>query len=172
MAKIQMRYLGIVFAALVAGSLPFAYGQSAGQAITTTGGSFNIEPTFTWQDRTGRLEFNYFLADTGARQDHLDYDVEIFDGSGGRIFSAAANINQSVIHTSEGRTIVTYDFKENGSYVVKVTVHALGLPPIPITPESVTIPVEVTPEFPAGVMLAAVATMSAAIIASRRFRKA
>jgi hypothetical protein len=169
-----MRYFGILLAALVAGALnlSYAYGQSAGQAITTSGGSFNIESTFTWQDRTGKLDFNYFVADTGARQDHLDYDVEIFDESGERIFSAAANINQSVIHTSEGKSIVTYDFKQNGNYVIKVTIFALGLPPIPITPESVTMPVRVTPEFPATVMVAVVATISAAIVASRLFRKA
>lgn len=165
-----MKYRGILALAALLGAANFTHAY--GQAMTTTGGSFNIEPEFTWQDRAGRLEFNYFQADTGARQDHLDYDVEIFDDLGKRIFSAAASINQPVIHTSEGRTIVNYDFKENGNYVVKATVYATGLPPIPITPESVTIPVRVTPEFPASVIVAVIAAMSATIVASRWFKRA
>lgn len=147
-----------------------AAGQGGGgMRMTTSGaGSLDILLDPTWSE-DANVMFNISFLEPGTDQphQHQDYDV-IIRQDGNQIFSAAAKINQPLIHTAEAAISIPFKFEENGNYTVEVQILGLGFPPVPIAPETATFQIQVTPEFPAGVVLGVAAAIAGSIALTRK----
>ncbi len=162
-------YIVALAAVLAAGS--FAVPVYA-QGMEQTGGTLDIMLEPAWSDNGGnegasaQLRVSFIDPATGQLHQHQDYDFVILQ-NGNEVFRASSVTGQQVIHNVPGTLTVPYTFEQNGDYVVRVELHGIGLPPIPIAPEYSDFPITVTPEFPAGALGAVAAVMAGAIAAAR-----
>jgi hypothetical protein len=134
-----------------------------GMEKPTSKGTLDISLTPTWGD-AGETTFTVSFLNPGTDtvHQHQDYDFRILKG-GQQVFSAARQTGQAVLHNVEGTLTIPYTFQENGDYTVQLYLAGTGIPAIP-TDEEATFPITVTPEFPAGGILAAVMAASFATI--------
>ena len=123
-----------------------------------------LEPT--WDANSTKFKVSFLEPGTDTPHQHQDYNFVILQ-DGKEVFNAAKQIGQSAIHNAEGTITVPYKFQQNGYYVVQVLIYGLGLPAIP-TDGAVEFSVSVTPEFPAGVLVAVAAAVGIGAIAARR----
>lgn len=163
-----------LFASAVLTAIPAAaFGQESGggMRMTTSGnGSLDILLEPIWgEDAKVSLNIMFLNPGTEERHQHQDYDVVIRQ-DGNQIFSAAGALNQQLLHNVPGNVTIPYKFEQNGNYTVEVQVLGLGLPPIPIAPETATFPIQVTPEFPTGMVLAVTAAIAGSIALTRKFK--
>lgn len=148
-----------------------AYAQQGGggMEMPTSKGTLDISLTPTWGD-AGETTFTVSFLNPGTDtvHQHQDYDFRILKG-GQQVFSAARQTGQAVLHNVEGTLTIPYTFQENGDYTVQLYLAGTGIPAIP-TDEEATFPITVTPEFPAGGILAAVmaASLTIGIVLSQR----
>ena len=146
-----------------------AYAQEGGMIKTTDKGTLDIRLAPAWSD-AGEATFTVSFLNPGTDtvHQHQDYDFRILK-DGQEVFSAARQTGQSVLHNVEGTLTIPYTFQENGDYTVQVFLAGTGIPAIP-TDEEATFPITVTPEFPAGGILAVVlaASLTTAIVLSQR----
>ncbi len=153
---------------LAAGSFAVpAYAQSMEQ--TTSGGTLDITLDQELDPNDPKkIEFHVGFIDpaTGQPHQHQDYDFVILQGDS-EVFRASEQTGQQVLHNVEGTLTVPYTFQQTGDYTVRVELHGLGLPPIPIAPEQADFSITVVPEFPAGAVGAVAAVMAGAIAAAR-----
>jgi hypothetical protein len=172
-----MAYLRYVLAGILAiGVLSMyptnSYAQEGTWIVPTSGGSLDVMLEQIWtDDGSARFKISFLNPNTTQVHEHQDYDV-LFRQGEDQIFSAAASINQPLIHNVEGTVTVPvepYTFPP-GDYVVEVQVLGLGFPPIPINPETATFPITVIPEFPAGMIAAVAVVMAGSIALTRRFK--
>jgi hypothetical protein len=149
-----------------------AYAQDGGMVQTTSKGTLDVRLAPTWNEG-GQSDFNVSFLNPGTNtlHEHQDYDFRILR-DGQQVFSAANQIGQNVLHNVEGTLTIPYTFQENGDYTIQVYLAGTGIPAIP-TDEEATFPITVTPEFPAGGILAAVlaASMITAVVLSQRMKK-
>jgi Filamin/ABP280 repeat len=141
-----------------------AFAQESGMVKSTNKGTLDIGLAPTWSD-AGQATFTVSFLNPGTESvhQHQDYDVRILKGGQQQVFSAAGQTGQAVLHNVEGTLTIPYTFQENGDYTVQVFLAGTGIPAIP-TDEEATFPITVTPEFPAGGILAAVMTASLTIV--------
>lgn len=163
------RYILAAFllAASFAGS--FAYAQQPGMRSNTTGGSVDVLVNPIWgddADPTTNFEVKFLRPGTDTIQEHIDYNF-VIKKDGQQVFTAAVP-GQPLLHTVEGVTI-PYKFESNGDYTIEVSVDGINF--VPISTETATFGVNVTPEFPAGALVAVAAVMGAAVVLSRRFMR-
>lgn len=151
---------------------PIAYAQEGGMMKTTSKGTLDIRLDPVWTEGgQGQFTVSFLNPGTDTPHQHQDYDVRILK-DGQQVFSAATNgTGQAILHNVEGTVTVPYTFQQNGDYTIQVYLAATGIsPPIP-TDEDATFSINVTPEFPAGVVLATLAVfMTTAIFLTQRFR--
>lgn len=133
--------------------------EGGGMRDTTSKGTLDIMVEPIWkEDRSASFRVSFFNPGTDTLHEHQDYDFRILK-DGVQIFSAAQQTGQPLIHNVEGTITVPYTFQENGDYTIQVFLGRTGIaPPIP-TEEEVEFPVTVVPEFPIGIVGAAVAAM-------------
>jgi hypothetical protein len=166
------------FAALLLGAIfsvttttTAAYAQDGGMVKTTSKGTLDIRLAPAWSDG-GQATFTVSFLNPGTDtvHEHQDYDFRILK-DGQQVFSAANQTGQAVLHNVEGTLTVPYTFQENGDYTIQVYLAGTNIPAIP-TDEEATFPITVTPEFPAGGVLAAVlaASMTTALVLSQRIK--
>jgi hypothetical protein len=165
-----------LFTALVLGAIlsilttaTSAYAQDGGMMQTTSKGTLDIRLAPTWNEG-GQATFAVSFLNPGTEtlHEHQDYDFRILR-DGQQVFSAANQVGQPLLHNVEGTLTVPFTFQENGDYTIQVYLAGTGIPAIP-TDEEATFPITVVPEFPAGIMTAALAvliTVSGAIFAQR-----
>lgn len=122
-----------------------------------------LEPM--WSADSTKFKVSFLEPGTDTLHQHQDYNFVILQ-DGKEVFNAAKQIGQSAIHNAEGTITVPFKFEKNGDYKVQVLIYGLGLPAIP-RDDTVEFSVNVTPEFPAGVLVAA-AAIAGGIIAARR----
>src|SRR5918998_2492721 len=150
-----------------------AYAQEGAMLKTTDKGTLDIRLTPTWSEG-GQAAFNVSFLNPGTEtvHEHQDYDFRILK-DGQQVFSAANQTSQAVIHNVEGTATIPYTFQENGDYTIQVYLAGTGISPTIPTDEEATFPITVTPEFPAGGILAAVlaASMITAVVLSQRMKK-
>jgi hypothetical protein len=124
-----------------------------------------VEPT--WGDgsqATFKVSFLKPSADT--IQQHIDYDFAIMK-DGQKVFSAVP-AGQPLLHTAEGVVTIPYTFQGNGDYSIQVSIAGINF--VPISTETATFPIKVVPEFPIGVIGAAMAALiGATVVLSRKF---
>lgn len=150
---------------------PIAYAQEGGMMKTTSKGTLDIRLDPVWTEGgQGQFTVSFLNPGTDTPHEHQDYDVRILK-DGQQVFSAANQTGQAILHNVEGTVTVPYTFQQNGDYTIQVYLAATGIsPPIP-TDEDATFSINVTPEFPAGVLLATLAVfMTTAIFLTQRFR--
>ena len=154
---------------------PIAYAQEGGMMKTTSKGTLDIRLDPVWTEGgQGQFTVSFLNPGTDTPHQHQDYDVRILK-DGQQVFSAATNgTGQAILHNVEGTVTVPtapFTFQQNGDYTIQVYLAATGIsPPIP-TDEEATFSINVTPEFPAGVLLAALAVfMTTTIFLTQRFR--
>ncbi len=168
------RYLVAALLAAIIGTgiPPSAYSQESGASMTKplSGGSLDImlEPIIS-NSTDVRFKVSFLNPNSTVLHEHQDYDFVIKQGES-EIFSAAGVLNQPLLHNANGNITIPYAFEQNGDYTVEVRVLGLGFPPIPINPETATFPIQVTPEFPVGIIGAAAALVGVALVATRGFK--
>ena len=150
-----------------------SFAQQEGWIVKTSGaGSLDIMLEQIWtDDGTARFKISFLQPNTTTLHEHQDYDVLIKQGDN-QIFSAAAEINQPLIHNAEGVITIPlqpFQFPQNGDYTVEVQVLGLGFPPIPINPETATFPITVVPEFPVGLGVFA-AVIASSVLMTRKLK--
>jgi hypothetical protein len=161
-------YLAFVLAATLASAFAApAYAEGMMQHPSGSKLDVTLDPQFG-QDGQANLKVSFLMTGTKNVQQHIDYNVVVKDGSGKEVFDAAKQTNQQVLHTAEGTVTIPFKFPQNGSY--KITVGIFGILFNPITPETAEFSVNVTPEFPAGV-IAAVGIVMAVAMAATRLKK-
>ncbi len=148
-----------------------AYAQESGMVKATSKNTLDISLAPTWGD-AGEATFTVSFLNPGTEtvHQHQDYDFRILK-DGQQVFSAARQTGQAVLHNVEGTLTVPYTFQENGDYTVQVYLAGTGIPAIP-TDEEATFPITVTPEFPAGGILAVVlaSSLTTVIVLSQRMK--
>jgi hypothetical protein len=149
------------------------YAQDGGMVQTTSKGTLDISLAPTWNEG-GQATFAVSFLDPGTEtlHQHQDYDFRILK-DGQQVFSAANQTGQALLHNVEGTLTIPYTFQENGDYTIQVYLAGTGISPTIPTDEEATFPITVTPEFPAGGILAAVlaASMITAVMLSQRMKK-
>ena len=149
------------------------YAQDGGMVQATSKGTLDISLAPTWNEG-GQATFAVSFLDPGTEtlHQHQDYDLRILK-DGQQVFSAANQTGQAVLHNVEGTSTIPYTFQENGDYTIQVYLAGTGISPTIPTDEEATFPITVTPEFPAGGILAAVlaASMITAVVLSQRMKK-
>jgi hypothetical protein len=170
-ALLLVAIFGVITTTAIA---PIAYAQEGGMMKTTSKGTLDIRLDPVWTEGgQGQFTVSFLNPGTDTPHQHQDYDVRILK-DGQQVFSAANQTGQAILHNVEGTvTIPTapFTFQQNGDYTIQVYLAATGIsPPIP-TDEDATFSINVTPEFPAGVLLATLAVfMTTAIFLTQRFR--
>ena len=148
-----------------------AYAQESGMVKSTSKGTLDISLAPTWSD-AGQATFTVSFLTPGTQtiHQHQDYDFKIMK-DGQQVFSAAGQTGQPVLHNVEGTLTIPYTFQDNGDYTAQVFLAGTGIPAIP-TDEEATFPITVTPEFPAGGILAVVlaASLTAVIVLPQRMK--
>ena len=149
------------------------YAQDGGMVQATSKGTLDISLAPTWNEG-GQATFAVSFLDPGTEilHQHQDYDFRILK-DGQQVFGAANQTGQAVLHNVEGTSTIPYTFQENGDYTIQVYLAGTGISPTIPTDEEATFPITVTPEFPAGGILAAVlsASMITAVVLSQRMKK-
>ena len=160
--------LGTIFSVT---AVTAAYAQDGGMAQTTSKDTLDIRLAPTWNEG-GQATFSVSFLNPGTDtlHEHQDYDFRILR-DGQQVFSAANQTGQAVLHNVEGTLTIPYTFQENGDYTIQVYLAGTGIPAIP-TDEEATFPITVTPEFPAGGILAVVlaASLASVIVLSQRMK--
>jgi hypothetical protein len=163
--------VGAVFSITTTTIAALAYAQESGMVRTTNKGTLDISLAPTWSD-AGQATFTVRFLNPGTEtvHQHQDYDFRILK-DGQQVFSAARQTGQAVLHNVEGTLTVPYTFQENGDYTIQLYLAGTGIPAIP-TDEEATFPIIVTPEFPAGGILAVVmaASLTTVIMLSQRMK--
>jgi hypothetical protein len=177
--EIAMAYTALILV-LLAATVAFttiptnSFAQQEGWIVKTSGaGSLDIMLEQIWtDDGTARFKISFLQPNTTTLHEHQDYDVLIRQGDN-QIFSAAAEINQPLIHNAEGVITIPlqpFQFPQNGDYTVEVQVLGLGFPPIPINPETATFPITVVPEFPVGLIGVFAAVIASSVLMTRKLK--
>lgn len=174
-----MAYAAFVITLLLASVLltnipTYSYAQQEGWIMRTSGaGSLDIMLEQNWTENgTARFKISFLQPNSTALHEHQDYDILIRQGDN-QIFSAAAAINQPLIHNVEGVVTIPqqpFQFPQNGEYTIEVQVLGLGFPPIPITPETASFQITVTPEFPLGLTGVLAGIIAGSIMLTRKLR--
>jgi hypothetical protein len=163
--------LGAIFSITTAATA--VYAQDGGMVQTTSKGTLDISLAPTWNEG-GQATFAVSFLDPGTEtlHQHQDYDLRILK-DGQQVFSAANQTSQALLHNVEGTLTIPYTFQENGDYTIQVYLAGTGISPTIPTDEEATFPITVTPEFPAGGIVAAVlaASMITAVVLSQRMKK-
>lgn len=150
-----------------------AYAQDGGMVQATSKGTLDISLAPTWNEG-GQATFAVSFLDPGTEtlHQHQDYDFRILK-DGQQVFSAANQTGQAILHNVEGTLTIPYTFQENGDYTILVYLAGTGISPTIPTDEEAIFPITVTPEFPAGGILAAVlsASITTAVVLSQRMKK-
>lgn len=138
--------------------------------VTTSKGSLDIqlEPI---ESSTPEVKYKVSFLNPGTEtlHQHQDYDFKILR-DGQQLFSAAATVNQPLIHNVEGSITVPYTFQQGGDYSIQVDILGLGFGPTLVpTDESAVFQVVVTPEFPTGAAIAVAALVGITITLTRKF---
>lgn len=163
--------IALLLAAIFSITTAAAYAQEGGMVETTTKGTLDVRLEPMWGEG-GQANFNvsFFNPGTSTLHQHQDYDFRILRGDQ-QVFSAANQTGQAVLHNVEGTLTVPYTFEENGDYTIRVNLAGTGIAPTIPTDEEATFSITVTPEFPAGVLIAALAAfMVTAIVVAQRFK--
>jgi hypothetical protein len=170
MASIIFFLIAVLLAAIFSITTAAAYAQESGMVQTTSKGTLDVRLEPTWSEG-GQASFNVSFLNPGTNtlHQHQDYDFKILRG-GQVVFSAANQTGQSILHNVEGTLTVPYTFQENGDYSVQVDLAGTGIGPTIPTDEEATFSIAVTPEFPAGLLVAALAALmtTAIVLAQRR----
>ncbi len=149
-----------------------AHAQDGSMVKTTSDGTLDISLEPMWSEG-GEASFQVSFLDPGTDtvHEHQDYDFRILK-DGQVVFSTSSQTGQALLHNVEGTLTVPYTFQENGDYTVQVYLAGTGIAPTIPTDEEATFPITVVPEFPAGVMTAALAVLitGSATIFAQRFK--
>ena len=123
-----------------------------------------IDPQLTGTD--SKLKVSFLKQGTETIQQHIDYNVVVKDKDGKQIFSAATG-GQPLLHTAEGVVTIPVTFPGNGQYDVDVSV--AGILFVPMNTQTASFSLNVTPEFPIGVVgVVMAALVGATVILSRK----
>jgi hypothetical protein len=130
----------VIMIHLLAGTqIPHSIHAQEGMMQTTDGGSLNVSLEPTWEDDGQALfKITFYEVGTDKVQRHVDFGFSIYANE-------TQLSGQSALHTSSGIVFIPQNFKENGSYSLKISVHGVNF--IPTSTEFVEFPVSVTPEF-------------------------
>jgi hypothetical protein len=148
--------------------------QQGGWIVNTSGkGSLDIMLEQNWTaNGTARFKISFLQPNSTALHEHQDYDILIRQGDN-QIFSAAAQLNQPLLHNVEGVVTIPqqpFQFPQNGNYTIEVHVLGLGFPPLPITPETASFPITVTPEFPVGLTGILAGVIASSVLLTRKLK--
>jgi hypothetical protein len=171
MARSIFFLIALFIAAVFSITMAVAYAQDGGMVKTTSKGTLDVRLEPMWSEG-GQASFNvsFLNPGTGTLHQHQDYDFKILKGDQ-EVFSAANQTGQAVLHNVEGTLTVPFTFQENGDYTVQVDLAGTGIGPTIPTDEEATFSITVTPEFPAGIVAAALAAfMTTAIVLTQRLK--
>jgi hypothetical protein len=171
MASSMFFLIALLLAAIFSITTAASYAQEGGMVKTTSKGTLDVRLEPTWSEG-GQASFSvsFLNPGTGTLHQHQDYDFKILKGDQ-EVFSAANQTGQAVLHNVEGTLTVPYTFQENGDYTVHVNLAGTGIAPTIPTDEDATFSITVAPEFPAGVLAAALAAfMTTAIVLAQRLK--
>jgi hypothetical protein len=162
-------FIALLLAAILSITIGAAYAQGGGMMQATSKGTLDVRLEPVWSDG-GQANFNVSFLNPGTAtpHQHQDYDFRILK-DGQTVFSAANQTGQAVLHNVEGTLTVPYTFQQNGDYTIQVHLAGTGIAPTIPTDEDATFAITVAPEFPAGILAAALAaSMTTAIVLARR----
>jgi hypothetical protein len=152
-----LRYILFAFALLanLLAYIPYSPAVAQERIIlkaTSDQGTFLVEMTWTPEDigRKNAFDIRFIEPETGEEIEDVLYDISIHRGG-----------DREILRRDQTATMQEFTFDEPGSYEIRVDdIEDLG--------ESVTIPLQVTPEFPPGTIALASAAIGATIFAAWR----
>lgn len=158
--------LAAAVALIFASAIP-AYAEPMTKPSSGNSLNISVDPQ-VGQDGQANIKVSFYKKGTTTSQDHVDYNVVVKDGSGKEIFNAAKSVNpnQEFVHkATDPNVTIPYKFPQNGSYTIVVSIYSIVF--VPINPESADFSINVTPEFPAGAIVAVGVVMTVAMAATR-----
>jgi len=166
-------FVFLAFAAVLTSSIfiPMmqqAFADHPEMRAETSGGTLEVllEPSPQPIEDTESTQFKltFLQPGTDSVQEHVDYDFIIIKG-GQEVFKASVDTGQPLLHTTEGTVTIPYKFEEQGDHTVRIVM--AGIRFIPIDPETAEFAINVTPEFPAGIIAPLAAALAFAAILKR-----
>lgn len=139
-----------LLASLLAGTQAAAQEQIMLEAASDQG-TFTVEITWTPDDigSANAFDIRFIEPETGEEIEDVVYDFSIYSGD-----------ERQVLRRDQTATRQEFAFGEPGSYEIRIDdIEGLG--------ERAAVPIQVTPEFPAGA-LALAAALGAAVLAAAR----
>jgi hypothetical protein len=158
--------------AAIAASVPAVAHAQEGMRSPLSGNSLDVLVEPTWSDG-GQASFKVSFLQPGSDtvQIHIDYNLVIRQD--GQVVFRATPPGQPLLHTAEGVVMIPppnqpYKFPSNGDYTIEVSVAGINF--IPMSNETATFDVVVTPEFPPAALggMAAVLVTTAIVLARYR----
>ena len=161
-------YILVLTAAVLVSAAFVQPAFAEGMRQASSDGSLDVMVDPEWgENRQVQLRISFLHPGTDTVHEHIDYDVKISDSDGNVVYSAAAELNQSTLHTEPGSVTIPYRFAEDGSYTI--TVEMTGILFVPISPETAEFSVTVVPEFSSAIFAAA--AVIAGAIATAKMRR-
>jgi hypothetical protein len=160
--------IALLLAAVFSISLTAAHAQDAGMTKPINSKpslDVRIEPQLSGSE--GKVKVSFLKQGTETVQQHIDYNVVAKDKDGKQIFSAAQG-GQPTLHTAEGVVTIPVQFPGNGQYNIEVSVS--GILFVPMNTETAMFSLNVTPEFPVGMVgVVMAALVGATVVLARKF---
>jgi hypothetical protein len=115
-------------------------------------GAFLVEITWTLDDigRANTFDIRFIEPETEREIEDVKYDIAIYNGD-----------TREIQRTDQDSLQQKFSFSDPGPYTIKIS-NVDGLD------ENVSIPIQVTPEFPSGVLVLAATIIGAMIFVARR----
>ncbi|HEY7735068.1 MAG TPA: hypothetical protein VIB07_09775 [Nitrososphaera sp.] len=116
-------------------------------------GTFIVEMTWTPDDigHDNTFSIRFIEPETSAELEDMEYDIMVYEESG----------SQELRRVDQTASEQRFSFEEPGSYTIRIDdIDGLG--------EGASFPIQVTPEFPAGVLGVVAGLMGAIAILARR----
>lgn len=115
-------------------------------------GTFTVEITWTPDDigNANAFDIRFIEPETGEEIEDVIYDISIYSGS-----------DREILRRDQTATRQEFTFDKPGSYEIRIDdIEGLG--------ERAAIPIQVTPEFPVGMIAVAAAALGVAVLVARR----
>ncbi len=153
---IESRLRKAIFAFALLASLLACAQVAAQEQITLQAasdqGTFMVEIKWTQDDigSANSFDIRFIEPETGEEIEDVTYDFSIYKGS-----------DREILRHDQTATQQEFTFDEPGSYVIRIDdIEGLG--------EKVSIPIQVTPEFPLGAVATVAAALGVAALIARR----
>ncbi len=108
----------------------------------------DVNLTSSFEKSSNNFMITFLDPTSNTVQSHVDYDFSfVYNSVNQTIYKGSAATNQDLLHTSEGKVTIPYEFTKPGNYLLNIDI--LGLHFMPISPKTFSFPLTVSEDLQA-----------------------